>query len=552
MNLREPTQRDVAADTSEELWAYTDRLNQLFENHKASLDDESREALNRRCIANPEVYAIYLEAWMRVGAQYFHDAPVFTMKDLEQSTDLRQPSAPLELLTEIFYKTGALDLDRDDTPDFSKISGAAFGASLYGKIDERLLESLQEDGPDTSKMLSTTAKEVAIEKVKAYEQAAGTGRSLDEVISSLMRIYLYTMLSGKKALHYRVADSIETAWSKPIEKYITDERAELLQKLVNLAVQPVQTDESTQAMRDIIEQVSPLKNTAKTWIIIAYFSESLRSQAKQDVLADMSQRTRALLRDVSQNLLYTPEEEARTSEIFCEEAGIDYSTLKVHAEAVTGEGQADSYNLHPMELDWEILPPGETELEKGARQIVEDVTARTGKTPEIDLDRLNILEGVRELWGKDKSYYSRGVRKKRSVVHDMNGQEQPDEYVILVLQETDAKTGLVREHAVAESPIAGPNALYVYRSDTTEQQYDWRTVMSLSKAESRKLGARSIKHRAAQESAPLNDVMIEKVTHLLTVPPTDFKSLEFSGVDKDGNVRVRRALGHSADRLTQK
>lgn len=550
MIMNEPTQQSMSLDAGNELEAYIERNTRLYNDFKATLNDEARAELEERTLMNEEVYAIYIQAWGRLGAQYYQDAPSVTMKDLEEKHDLHLPNAPLELLAEIVQKLHVLDLDEAVPSDPAAASIHMLG-SVYDKVDERLSDAMQGSDVDDGRVISSIAKEITIEKLKVHEQAVGSGRSLDETLGVLTDIYLHTMLSGKKALHYRVADTIENAWIKPIEGYITPERKELLGQLVNLAVQPTRTDENIQTMRDIMERIPPLKNTAKTWIMNAYFSEALRSQARQNTLTDMAQRTRAMLQAITEERIYNLQEESRTVEIFCAIAGIDYSQPIESDETGTAEETVHNYNLQPMELDWEVLPPGESELEKGARQIIEDVSVRTGKRPEIDLNRLNILEGIREQWGKDRSYYSRGVRQKRSVVHDMGGHEQPDEYIILVLQEPDAKTGLVREHVVAESPIAGPNALYVYRPDTTDHRHDWRTVMSLPKDRSRQLGARDVRHTTSKGSRDLNDTMIEKAIHLLTVPPAEFETLKFSGVDKEGSVRVSRTLGRSANHLTR-
>ena len=190
-----------------------------------------------------------------------------------------------------------------------------------------------------------------------------------------------------------------------------------------------------------------------------------------------------------------------------------------------------------MELDWEVLPPGE--LEEVARDIVHESSEAKGAQRYIDLSRLTVLESIRQMWGAEKSYYSRGVRKQRSVVHAENGEEQPDEYIILVLQEVSSKTGEVMyEHAVAESPIAGPNAMFIYRQDATDHRHGWRNVMSVDKKMSERLGAKRLKHTASN-GMDLNDTMIKKAEHVLTADPDHVEHLQFNGIDKEGNVRVR-------------
>lgn len=191
-------------------------------------------------------------------------------------------------------------------------------------------------------------------------------------------------------------------------------------------------------------------------------------------------------------------------------------------------------------LDWTVLPEGELELEKAAREIVADAEARAikGTNVVIDLDRLNILKKIRDNWGRDKCYYARGSLSGRRRVY-IEGQENPDEYIVLVLQQLDDKESVVAEHAIAESPIAGHNALYVFREDVSEG-LSWREVYSLPKLDTRELGARRIKHtKAEDDTRPLVDVMTDRVASLLSVEPAEFPKVEFHG----RSVRVAKRPG---------
>jgi hypothetical protein len=220
--------------------------------------------------------------------------------------------------------------------------------------------------------------------------------------------------------------------------------------------------------------------------------------------------------------------------------------FNIHLTDFTQESvDATAIDFDPMQLDWEILPPGT--LEATAREIVG--TSHTMSTPAtIDLNRLKILESVRTMWGKDSCYYTRGQLRKRRVLRDSDGTEQPDEYIVLVLQEHDSTGNVQREHVVAESPIAGHNALYVYRQDAAEDHISWRTVMSHTKTKAQTLGARGLTHRVPKDADPI-DWMRQKVEQLLTCPPDQFKRIDFYGAGKDGSIRVRLIGAHPVQEL---
>lgn len=186
-----------------------------------------------------------------------------------------------------------------------------------------------------------------------------------------------------------------------------------------------------------------------------------------------------------------------------------------------------------MELQWEVLPPGE--VQAIAKEIVSANQTET-KQPEIDLERLLILDQIRKEWGEDNAYYARGVLGKRKLVK-ANGSEEPDQYLILVLQERDTEGNVVAEHAVAESPITQRNALYVFRQDVSEG-LSWREVMALPKSYANALGARPVKHTLPRSSPEgyLVTSMAGKVSALLSATKEEFPLIEFNG---EKGVRIR-------------
>jgi hypothetical protein len=195
------------------------------------------------------------------------------------------------------------------------------------------------------------------------------------------------------------------------------------------------------------------------------------------------------------------------------------------------QNEPDNANQVPLDgeliesLNWEVLPPGE--LERIARDIVH--SARTkNSSPVIDLERLKILENIRSRWGSEDCYYARGALSSRHSVSNGTGNES-DRYLMLILQKKDTSGVVLEEHAVAESPIAGPHALYVFRQDVSEG-LDWRDVMSLPKEYARSFGARSVKHSLPRGETDLVRSMTEKVTTLLAATPEEFHAIEFNGV----------------------
>lgn len=193
------------------------------------------------------------------------------------------------------------------------------------------------------------------------------------------------------------------------------------------------------------------------------------------------------------------------------------------------------------QLNWEILPPGE--LEAKARNIVE-TQRQDGKEVTIDLERLNILDNIRKEWGVEASYYVYGALGKRRVIKK-DGREEPDQYLLLILQDVDRGGNVRQEHAIAESPIAGTNALYVFRQDVSEN-LDWKEVMALPKNYARAFNARAVKHTVPRQAPEgyLVAAMTEKVRTLMTCQPEEFLTIEFDG---ERGFRIPKFIVHQTD-----
>ena len=185
-------------------------------------------------------------------------------------------------------------------------------------------------------------------------------------------------------------------------------------------------------------------------------------------------------------------------------------------------------------LDWKILPPGS--LTEHAREIVESVTRNTGKSPVIDLRRLTILENIRQWWGEDRAYFTRGIPRTGRKIHSEAGQELPDEYLMVILQHLDDDGNLVAEDAVAQSPIAGPHALYIQRQAVNG--WDWRELMAYPKYDTLSMGTRKLLH-IVPEGEDLVTNLTRKTKILLESPSEHFTKIEFDGIKKDGAPRIR-------------
>jgi hypothetical protein len=195
--------------------------------------------------------------------------------------------------------------------------------------------------------------------------------------------------------------------------------------------------------------------------------------------------------------------------------------------------------METASVEWQLLPPGD--LRVTAQKLITEARERRSKTAkplEVDLDRLQILEEIRKAWGPN-TRYTRGMATGRRSAQTPEGEDVPNDYIVLVLQETNAEGEVVREHAVADSPIT-ENGLFVYRQDALEngKVEDWSVAFSLPKPDAVELGARRLNH-PPRNTPRMAETMAQKAIHLLTCPPEQFTTLEFHGANASGDVKVR-------------
>ena len=201
--------------------------------------------------------------------------------------------------------------------------------------------------------------------------------------------------------------------------------------------------------------------------------------------------------------------------------GILQPQIEANSTEKTSLMSLDDLPVH-MQVEWEALPPGSS-LGDAARAIVEEKRARTNKPFGIDFERLKTLENLRQLFGEENTSYVRGSLRQRGIVRD-GDKECPDEYILLLIDGPDGQVSSV----VADSPIVGPHAMYVYRYDTAKKHSDWETVFRLEKVDARRLGARAVKHSTPKD-VDLVETMTNKATELLTCRAEDFHLIEFQG-----------------------
>ncbi len=194
----------------------------------------------------------------------------------------------------------------------------------------------------------------------------------------------------------------------------------------------------------------------------------------------------------------------------------------------------DDLPVH-MRVDWEVLPPG-AGLTDVAHAIIEEKQLRSKQPVGIDLTRLQALENIRSLVSENSSRYARGSLRERGIVRD-GDQECPDEYILLLIDGSDGNV----ESVVADSPIVGPHAMYIYRRDTAQKGSEWQTVFRLEKADARRLGARAVKH-SVPVGDNLVDTMTRKAMELLTCRPEDFARIQFNGVNRARIKQIGRLL----------
>lgn len=220
-------------------------------------------------------------------------------------------------------------------------------------------------------------------------------------------------------------------------------------------------------------------------------------------------------------------------------AWLRYELEKADFEASMA-GEIEEPVFKGQELDFTILPDG-----TNIREICEDILGRIPDhlKPYVDLDRLNILEEVRQLVGKEMCFYAQGKPKGREFMAE-NGAKVDESYIVLVMQDRDEYGQVRGENAIAMSPIARRNAAFMCRYDASEQ-ISWQEIFKFPKQDVQLLGARRIKFTHDREQS-LSDAMTEKFVALLTCDKKEFHG-DFRRKPDGSYVLInRRRLGSTA------
>lgn len=168
--------------------------------------------------------------------------------------------------------------------------------------------------------------------------------------------------------------------------------------------------------------------------------------------------------------------------------------------------QVARVDLPVQELNFDVLPPGE-----GIREMAMRVLDGLSDTERafVELERLSVLETIRERWGKERCYYARSETVSSPVLDTESGALIDSDYIVLVLQDIARE----QEHAIAISPIARKHGAYITRDDYSAGT--WREILSMSKSHAKEYGARGLAFRKSSTQTSI-DMMIEKMDTLLS------------------------------------
>jgi hypothetical protein len=351
---------------------------------------------------------------------------------------------------------------------------------------------------------------MATKYTRNFSKAIEENNISDTFESDVLSSYIATLLSGDASAYERLADACRAGFQQIKQR---DPSESTLQGYIT---------EQPEQLHELANELGSDTETAFTNHMHIYLLMAVGYSTYQPFTRDQLNKYRATLLDFAANITFN--EQAVLAIL---------SALQNVYNEISAE---QSPKMQPMELDWEVLPPGQ--LTEQAKTVVASSQRTKRNPPRIDLSRLTILENIRTWVGEDKCYYAKGVRTGRHKVRDDMGNEQPDEYIMLVIQTHDDSGTVMYEDVVAESPIAGSNALYVQRYEVNG--WAWRELMAYPKTDVLSMGARRLKHEAPK-GEDLTHNMVEKVKSLLTCSPEDFTRLEFKGVQKGGALRTRLA-----------
>ncbi|MDV3135633.1 hypothetical protein [Mycobacterium sp. 29Ha] len=161
------------------------------------------------------------------------------------------------------------------------------------------------------------------------------------------------------------------------------------------------------------------------------------------------------------------------------------------------------------QLGFVVLPPGEL-----IRNFVAELrSAGSYRGGVVDLARLQVLEELEDYLEGWRCRLYRGA---------FSSSGNDNHYVVLGI----TRPGASEEDAVAISPWSGQHATFVVRHQCGAQ-LPWRSVLSRTKREAKKLGARRLVFTSkASHRLNVYEAMVDKLVTLLECDPADFDGCE--------------------------
>lgn len=214
----------------------------------------------------------------------------------------------------------------------------------------------------------------------------------------------------------------------------------------------------------------------------------------------------------------------------------------------------ETAELPDIDVDFEILPnqelnfsvlPGDTNLRKLSEQIF-DESSDTEKE-RVDIERIKILEEMRQIFGPEHCYFARGLNSGRQYEND-KGELISEDFILLIMQNHNADGTVRTEDALAISPISRRHAAFYMRQDASAG-ISWREVFSFSKRSAVVLGARKLKFVSNEDMTPY-EAVAEKVFALAACPANEFEDdLRYNTkkrIYETRSARLRRSMGQAA------
>lgn len=231
-------------------------------------------------------------------------------------------------------------------------------------------------------------------------------------------------------------------------------------------------------------------------------------------------------------------------------------------EVVTQATLEALINELPVDERLDFVPFEDDELDVRAQEVIDEANARLprsiGKSLRIDPERITHLKTLQRAWeqqyGVGAAKFMRAELKGRRST-SVDGRIFFDEYIFLDLKKPSTETGQMEDcGVVADSPVAGQNAAFIFRNDTESSKgYSWQDVFKLRKLQTRVFGTRAIKHMDKNGGDP-NIRARDKLFNLLFVPPEHFGYLDHDRVEREatrgmgaGYVALKGAMEHNTE-----